>query len=193
MCSVLAWDDVVPSKSRLKIYFTTPHTSFKSVREVVTMGGLLEFPEHNLQDLRLLICAILGLPDDYPEDEQVPSISPDGKRWKEFDALVEGFVYFFDVAPRNNKPDVKFYLPTRKYGSDDLSIAQSLVDWMGKRGRGAYAAEYIRMLDSLAEHRGLNMGKGMHTYISYQLTSKGEPDVKSYLCPEIYHPARYST
>ncbi|KAK9414374.1 putative Aromatic prenyltransferase [Seiridium unicorne] len=190
--NVMGMDNVEPSKSRLKMYFTSAHTSFDSVREIMTMGGLRDIPESSLQDLRSLILAVLGLPSDYPEDAEISVESSASDDWPDFAALCEGFVYFFDIAPTSGHPDVKFYLTTRKYGADDLTIAQNLMSWTAAHGRGAYNNRYIQMLEKLAEHRGLENGKGMHAYISYQCTAKGEPDVKSYISPELYHKARYA-
>ncbi|KAI1503388.1 dimethylallyl tryptophan synthase GliD1, partial [Biscogniauxia marginata] len=188
---ILAMDDVAPSKSRLKLYFTTPHTSFLSVREIMTMGGLIDVPETGMQDLRSFIAATLGLPDDYPEDAEIPSEPPGGKKWALSEALVDGYVYYFDIAPHNKVPGIKFYNPTRRYGPDDLAIAKGLMNWLKARGRGAYCDNYLRMMESVAEHRGLENGKGMHTYISYMFDKNGEPDIKSYIGPEAYHPARF--
>ena len=92
----------------------------------------------------------------------------------------------------SGKPEVKFYLTTRKYGSEDLTIARNLMAWLRAHSRGAYADAYLGMLEKLAGHKGLENGKGMHAYSSYQCTEKGEPDVKSYISPELYHKARYA-
>lgn len=189
-CSVLAWDNMMPSKSRLKWYFLTESTSFTSVREIMTMGGLLDIPEDRLQDLRSLITTILELPDDYPEDAKLTSALPAPKTWPEQGDLAEGFTYFFDIAP-GRKPDVKFYLPTQRFGADDLTIARRLIDWMKARGRGDYGGRYMGVVHALAEHRNLGTGKGLHSYISYQFTASGVPDIKSYLVPEAFHPARF--
>ncbi|CAG8924602.1 unnamed protein product [Penicillium salamii] len=191
--NVMGMDNVESSKSRLKMYFTSANTSFQSVREIMTMGGICDISEESLQDLRSMILAVLGLPSDFPEEENISvEATTGGNSWKDFEALCEGFIYFFDIAPANGKPEVKFYLTTRKYGADDLTIARNLVDWMNAHGRGAYSDAYMGMLEKIAEHRGLENGKGMHAYISYQCSQKGEPDVKSYISPELYHKARYS-
>jgi DMATS type aromatic prenyltransferase len=160
----------------------------------MTMGGLHDkISEEELQDLRSLITTVLGLPADYPEGEKFPTAAPVGKTWLDKEDLVECFVYFFDVAPgRGGRPDVKFYLPTRRYGPDDLTISQRMVEWMKARGRGDYGDAYLRMMEAVAEHRGLENGKGLHSYISYQFgKGGGVPDIKSYLTPETYHPARF--
>lgn len=190
--SVLAVDDVKPKKSRLKLYFMTPHTSFSSLREIVTLGGTREVPESSFKDLKSFIWTLLGVPDDYPEDVNVPAHPPVAKTWLDEENLVECFVYFFDIAPHNSEVDIKFYLPTRRYGPDDRQIATRLTKWMESRGRGAWCDRYLHMLERLAEHRGLENGKGLHSYISYQVGKGPEPDIKSYLTPETYHPARYT-
>lgn len=163
----------------------------------MTLGGLIKVPESDMQDLRSFILTTLGLPDDYPEAAEI-SINkqwarPEKDLFIENESMVAGFVYFFDIAPGSNNaiPKMKFYNPVRKYGPDDRGIAENLMSWMKARGRGVYAAGYLRMLESVAEHRGLENGKGLHTYISYMFSKKGEPDVKSYICPEAYHPARF--
>ncbi|KAI1288308.1 aromatic prenyltransferase [Xylaria venustula] len=189
--AVLAMDDVPPSKSRLKLYFTTPHTSIASLREVMTMGGMIDILEADIQDIRSLIETVLGLPKDYPEDANMPLANPVGKTWVDTKDLVECFVYFFDIAPGRDKPDVKFYLPTRRYGPDDLTISLRLMDWMRARGRGSYCQDYLRMMKRVGEHRGLENGKGIHSFISYQVIRGSEPDIKSYFTPETYHPARF--
>ncbi|KAI9677128.1 MAG: hypothetical protein M1822_008237 [Bathelium mastoideum] len=191
--NVMGMDDVAPSKSRLKMYFTSAHTSFNSVREIMTMDGLRSIPESSLQDLRSMILAVLGLPADYPEDAEIPVGSDADSEWPDFAALCEGFIYFFDIARTSGTPDVKFYLTTRKYGADDLTIARNLTEWMSAHQRGNYAGAYMGMLERLAAHRGLENGKGMHAYISYQCSTDGEePDIKSYISPELYHKARYA-
>ncbi|KAI5868213.1 aromatic prenyltransferase [Durotheca rogersii] len=189
---VLAMDDVSPSKSRLKMYFLTSHTSFKALRQIMTLGGLVDIPEESLQEIRSLITTILGLPEDFPEDANTPVQPPIGKSWVETENLFECFVYFFDIAPQNGVPDVKFYLPTRRYGPDDLAIAHRTIEWMKARGRGAYADQYLQMMEAVAEHRGLENGKGLHSFISYQVNRNGEPDIKTYFTSETYHPTRFT-
>ncbi|KAI1169931.1 aromatic prenyltransferase [Nemania sp. FL0916] len=189
---VLAVDNVPSSQSRLKIYFMTPHTSFASLREIMTMGGSINVPETNLREIRSLIETILGLPSDYPEHHNMPHQRPLGDTWVDVKGLVDCFVYFFDIAPGREKPDVKFYLPTRSFGPDDLTLCHRLMQWMSTHGRGAYCDNYLAMMKVIGEHRGLENGKGIHSFISYQANACGEADIKSYFTPEVYHPARYT-
>lgn len=150
--NVMGMDNVEPSKSRLKIYFTSANTSFKSVREIMTMGGISDISEESLQNLRSMILAVLGLPADFPEEKEISVESTTaGQTWKDFEALCEGFIYFFDIAPTSGRPQVKFFLTTPKYGADDLTIARNLMAWMDEQGRGTYCDAYIGMLKRLAE------------------------------------------
>lgn len=189
-------DDAAPPRSRLKMYYASRSTSFRSVRAVMTMGGRRAVSETNLQDLRSLILAVLGLAADYPEEAEVAAVeagaagNDSGGRHKSHHQR-PGYVYFFHIARGGTVPDVKFCLTTHVYGADDLTTARNLVAWLRLRGRGAYADAYLAALEKMASHRGLADGKGLHTHISYMWTAEGEPDITSYIAPEIYHIARY--
>lgn len=192
----LAVDNVVPARSRLKWYFHTPHTSFTSVSDIMTLGGRIATTHQaaQLTALRGLINAVTGMPPDFPEDAEVQAepqydLAATGK-FGELSKMLSGYLYYFDIAPGNVLPDVKIFIPTRHYGSDDLSLARSITAWMEAQGRGAYCERYLRMLDSLAEHRHLDDGKGLQTFVSCLFKSDGELDVTSYLGAEAFHPAR---
>lgn len=72
---MVAVDNVVPHDSRLKIYFHTTNTSFRSVRQIMTLEGFLKPSEQALEDLKTFIYAITGLPDDFSEDKEAPLYS----------------------------------------------------------------------------------------------------------------------
>ncbi|KAI0393716.1 dimethylallyl tryptophan synthase GliD1 [Xylariaceae sp. FL0594] len=191
---MLAVDDVAPAKSRLKFYFQTPHTSFSSVREIMTLGGRISVPESSLQDLRSLIGAVTGIGEDFPENEEVPCAAeydPAAKdNFVELPILLSGYLYYFDIAPGAALPDVKFYSPVRRYGRDDLSLATATVEWMNAHGRAGYGERFLSMLHSLAQHRRLEEGKGIQTYVSCLIRKNGELDITTYLGPEAFDPAR---
>jgi DMATS type aromatic prenyltransferase len=191
---MLAVDNVTPAKSRLKFYFQSPHTSFSSVREIMTLGGLISVPEQQLKDLRSLIAAVTGLDEDFPEDTEVPcapEYDPAAKdNFVELPILLSGYLYYFDIAPGATMPDIKFYTPVRRYGQDDLTLAKGLTAWMEAHGRGAYCDRYISMLQSLAQHRRLDEGKGLQTYVSCLIKKNGELDITTYIGPEAFDPAR---
>ncbi|KAI1124398.1 dimethylallyl tryptophan synthase GliD1 [Nemania abortiva] len=191
---MLAVDDVAPEKSRLKFYFQTPHTNFKSVREVMTLGGRIQVPENQMQDLRTLISAITGIAEDFPEGTEIPCADEYNIAAKdnfvELPILLSGYLYYFDIAPGSKLPAIKFYSPVRRYGRDDLSLAKATVEWMNSHGRAGYGDRYLKMLQSLSQHRRLDEGKGIQTYVSCLFKKDGELDITSYVGPEAFDPAR---
>ncbi|CAH0054696.1 unnamed protein product [Clonostachys solani] len=193
---LLSTDDTDPSKARLKFYFNSPSTSFLSVRNIMTLGGVIEVPEGKLLELRSLVLTLLGLPEDYPDAENIPGkpwTPPTQEIFSQQPELKGGYIFYFDVAPGavSTISDVKFYLPVRQYGPDDGTIAQSLVQWLGSRGRGAYSTGFLRVLESLAERRRLDQGKGLQTYVGFIFKKNGDFEITSYLGPEFYHPNRF--
>lgn len=193
----LGIDNVTPTKSRLKWYFHTPHTNFASVREIMTLGGRIATPHlaEGLADLHDLIKAVTGLPRDFPEDAEVPAASQwDFVRKEEFGELskmLSGYLYYFDVAPANILPEIKFFIPVRYYAHDDLSLARGITGWMEAHGRGAFCRRYLRMLESLTEHRRLDDGNGLQTFVSCLFKKNGELDITTYLGAEAFHPGRF--
>ena len=191
---MLAIDNVHPSSARMKFYFQTPRTSFASVREIMTLGGRITGINEQLEDLHDLIKAVTALPADFPEDAKVPAAdqyNPSAKdNFVELPILLSGYLYYFDVAPGGTLPEIKFYTPVRRYGRDDLSLAKSITGWMEAKARGAYCQSYLRMLESLAEHRSLNEGQGLQTYVSCIFKKSGELDITAYLAPEAFHQVR---
>ena len=194
----LGIDDVSPTKSRLKWYFHTAHTSFASVREIMTLGGQISNPHltSGLADLYELIKAVAQLPHDFPEDAEVPAAPCwDSSRKEKFGDLAKmlsGYLYYFDVAPGNTLPEIKFFIPTRYYAHDDLSQARGITAWMETHGRGAFCQRYLRMMESLAEHRRLEDGNGLQTFVSCLFKKDGELDITTYLGAEAFHPGRLS-
>ncbi|KAL2849415.1 aromatic prenyltransferase [Aspergillus pseudodeflectus] len=192
---MLAVDNVVPSQSRLKLYFIAKHSSFSSVRQVLTLGGRKPVPEAHLQEVRSLICAVSGLPQNFPEEDETPFTAAHytTATRDNFGALPEilhSYVYYFDIAPGKKLPDIKFYTPVRGYGPNDRDLANSLIGWMAERGRGGYAKEYMSVLETLNAHRRLEDRKGAHIYISALIKKDGQLDVTSYLGAEAVDPLR---
>lgn len=192
----LGIDNVVPAKSRLKWYFHTPHTSFASVRDIMTLGGRITSPHlaSGLYDLYELIKAVTNLPSDFPEDAEVPAAPQwDSSRVASFGDLgkmLSGYLYYFDIAPGNTLPEIKFFIPVRYYSPDDLGQARGITRWMEARGRGVYCQRYQRMLESLTEHRRLEDGNGLQTFVSGLFKNNGELDITTYLGAEAFHLAR---
>ncbi|KAL4783263.1 aromatic prenyltransferase [Aspergillus varians] len=183
----LAVDNVIPEKSRLKWYLHSPHSSFASVREVMTMGGKIDLAESQLEDLRSLIAAATGIPADFPEDAEVQPTVPES----ELPPLPPGFMYYFDIAPGPSNPDIKVYIPIRRYGGDDRTLVQALTEWMNSHGRSQYTQGFQALLESIAQHRGLEEGKGIQTFVSCLFKKSGELDITTYIGPEALHPLRF--
>ncbi|KAI8951011.1 aromatic prenyltransferase [Xylaria longipes] len=137
---VVAVDDVLPSQSRLKLYFMTPHASFLSLREAMTIG-----------------------------DSNMPYADLVGNTWVDTKDLVDYFVCYFNIVSGRDKPEVKLYFPTRRFGPDDLTLCYQLMQWMTARGRGTYCDRYLAMTKAMGEHRGLENGQDIHSFISYQV------------------------
>ncbi|KAL4993017.1 tryptophan dimethylallyltransferase-domain-containing protein, partial [Aspergillus recurvatus] len=194
---MVAVDNVSPDRSRLKLYFHTPHTSFASVREIMTLGGRVAVPEAQLQELRTLISAVSGLATDFPESQEVPcseDYHPSAREnFAEMSMLLAGYIYYFDIAPGRALPDIKFYTPVRRYGPDDAALAEGITGWMAAQNRGQYCQRYKSMLKSLTPHRQLEEGKGIQTYVSCLLKKSGGLEVTSYIGPEAFDPVRLSS
>ncbi|KAK2599078.1 hypothetical protein QQS21_005419 [Conoideocrella luteorostrata] len=167
---------------------------FASAYEIMTLGGRVPMSDSQKEQLRTLIHAVVDTPRDFPEGENVPrtrNYNPAAQdNFVEIPELLTGYIYYFDMAPTSKTPDVKLYIPTRHIGPDDLTIALNLVLWMKKNGRGGYEERYMNMLKGLAEHRRLDSGKGLQTYIGIMLRKNGALDVTSYLGAEAFDPAR---
>ncbi|KEY72290.1 hypothetical protein S7711_00288 [Stachybotrys chartarum IBT 7711] len=191
--------------SRLKWYFSSAHTSFASVRAILTLDGRVKNPhlERQLADLYDLIKTVLGLPDDFPETEHagvflgakspynLPAPPPrpptDANGSNNVDDTTPtnfqaGFPYYFDVAPGQDLPGVKWSLPLRNYDRDDLSVAKAFTAWMEKLGRGEYCGRYMSLLTRLAHTHGVTLeeSKGLQEFFSVMLKPDGELDVSTY-------------
>ncbi|OJJ07406.1 hypothetical protein ASPVEDRAFT_202196 [Aspergillus versicolor CBS 583.65] len=169
--------------SRLKFYFRSPHTTFASVREIMTLGGRITGLDTQLQSLHKLLEDVTGLPSDFPDDADAPvhhgfgtGSSPLGR--------AAYYLYYFDIAPGAELPDIKFYTPLTHYGQDDLKSAQGVTRWMEAHGRGSYCANYLRVLEKVAGEKTLETGNGLQSYLSCLFKQNGELDITSYFLTE---------
>ena len=194
----LAVDNVAPVQSRLKLYFHTLHTSINSVREIMTLGGRITGIDKQLKELETLIKVVAGLPVDFPADAEIPLPGKSDvydqsakDNFGELEDVLTGYLYYFDIAPGPGKlPEVKWFIPSRHYGPNDSELATGLGAWMEARGRGGYNARYLKMLETLSEHRDVSEGKGLQTFVSCLFKPNGDLDITTYLGAEAYHPGR---
>ncbi|KAL4984565.1 tryptophan dimethylallyltransferase-domain-containing protein [Aspergillus falconensis] len=193
---MLAVDNVDPSSSRLKFYFATPRTSYKSIREVLTLGGRRSDPilESKLRTIHELVKAVMPFPPDLPDDADIPvpehapappaqDPTDSSDMANQRPAFTAGYQYYFDIAPGAALPDIKFYIPIRKAQMNDQTVTAGLASWMRDQGRGAFCDGYIRVLEGLADKRDLSEFHGLHTHICVMIRDNGEFDVTSYLAP----------
>jgi 4-O-dimethylallyl-L-tyrosine synthase len=172
---MLAIDCVAPGASRLKIYARSNQTSFRFVRDVMTVGGLRTGLDKSLERFFDLWKRTLDLdPNASPEDE-LPNV----------DHPTSGAVFHFDVAPKSFIPDVKVYIPVRHYAKNDLQAALGLLGYLEDQGRGYYSQSYLGALDVLAPPGQLDQATGLQTY--FAVACQGDDlSLTSYLNPQFY-------
>ena len=177
----LAVDCVHPSKSRLKLYMRSPHTSFESVRACMTLGGAV-CPSGTLkclEELWELWKLVIGLADGISPREELPLN----------EHLTSGVLYNFDIKSGSLFPEPKIYIPVRHYARDDLSIAKGLAMFLAKRGSDQFVDAYLRMLRGICVHRPLESTCGLQTYVACSFNAESI-SITSYMSPEIYYPGR---
>ncbi|KAL4783567.1 aromatic prenyltransferase [Aspergillus varians] len=169
--------------SRLKVYFRCPATTFASIREIMTLGGRISGLESQLENLHNLLSDVTGLPTAYPDDADVPVYHAFGNTAAPL-GRASYYLYYFDVAPGAEFPDIKFYSPLAHYGQNDRRSAEGISRWMDSQGRGSYSANYLRMLDKVAGGQKLEDGNGLQSYLSCLFKKNGELDITSYFLTE---------
>lgn len=172
---MLAIDLVEPAASRLKIYARSNQTSFRFVKDVMTIGGLRTDLDRSIEKFSDLWKRALGLDPDTPPEDELPKV----------DHLTSGAVFNFDVAPKSPIPEVKAYIPVRHYANNDLQAALGLIGYLEDHGHGGYSQSYLRGLDMLAPSGQLDQATGVQTY--FAVACQGEDlSLTSYLNPQFY-------
>ncbi len=169
-------------EARIKVYIRHPQTSWESVRNMMTMNGQIKIAEDDLEELWHLWRAVLSLDRDFSRSAELPKC----------DHSTSGIFYCFYARAKDESPTPKLYMPVKHYGRNDRAIADGLVQYFGDRGKDRYIANYKDVIGQLSSHRPLESQCGIHTYISSRFTDRGL-SVTSYLNPEIYHPARWTS
>ncbi|KAL4949375.1 aromatic prenyltransferase [Aspergillus filifer] len=177
---ILAIDCLDPVQSRVKIYVRSRETTFKSVTEMLTLGGRAPKTQEETEALRGLWCAVFGLDEGTCEDNQpLP----------ENDHLTGGMLYYYELKCGTAVPKTKIYLPVRHYAQDDDQIARGLSLYLDQRGKRLTTGSYYDGVQRLCKHRTLASGLGFHTYISWA-SENGKWNVTAYFNPQIYHSSR---
>lgn len=174
---IFAIDCVAPTKSRLKIYMRSPSTSFDSVRDVMTLGGVLDDSnlDDGLKELQRLWTLVLSQGQEFSTAEHL----------QQKDHRTAGILYYFDIKQGKAFPGVKVYIPVRHYGQNDLAIAEGLSVYLKSRGQGPLACKYIEALKSISPASALRSRCGIQTYLGCSVVG-GELKLTSYVAPEVY-------
>ncbi|KAF4434653.1 Tryptophan dimethylallyltransferase 1 [Fusarium acutatum] len=180
---MLALDLVPVEKSRLKIYFRDRRTDFRSVTEMMSLGGRIHGQEFDvgMRNLRNLWDALLGtsgVPDDIP-------LPYNNHR-------TAGILYNVEFRTKSTTPKIKIYIPVRHYAISDSQIIEALRDFLADQTSklpdvavdSFWAKRYADCLDSIFGAETLSNGLGVHTYIGCSIQSKGDLRVVAYVNPQ---------
>ena len=118
---MLAIDLVEPLQSRLKIYFRTRETSFRSVRDAMTLGGRITNNDMDtgLQSLRRLWDSLFDQ-QGVPDDRSLPASTH----------RTAGILYNVEFRLGSKAPKVKVYIPVRHYARNDWQIMNAVSDFI---------------------------------------------------------------
>ncbi|KAF4585498.1 Aromatic prenyl transferase [Ophiocordyceps camponoti-floridani] len=111
----LDWvDEREMSDARIKIYVHSRNNSLNTVRDYVTLGGLIqdETKLSGLQQLSKIWHLLLQEPEGIPDDDYDKPFSGDS-------ALYQKLYFSFELRPGKKLPEVKTYLPTWHYVRTD--------------------------------------------------------------------------
>ncbi|KAF4953301.1 hypothetical protein FGADI_6067 [Fusarium gaditjirri] len=118
---MLALDLVPIEKSRLKIYFRDRRTEFRSVTEMMSLGGRIQGEdfEVGMRNLRSLWDALLGS-GGVSDDVSLPHN----------DHRTAGILYNVEFRANSTMPKVKIYIPVRHYGKNDSQIIEAVKGYL---------------------------------------------------------------
>ncbi len=174
---ILAIDCMSPARSRLKIYMRSQSTCFDSVREIMTLGGVLDhlYLNHGLNELQKLWKLVLSQRQDFSAAQD---LQPKAHR-------TAGILYYFDMQQGQTLPGAKVYIPVRHYGQNDHAIAEGLGVYLKNRGQGSLACKYMKALRSISPSASLRSRCGIQTYLGCTIVGE-ELKLTSYVAPEVY-------
>ena len=173
---IVSVDCCQPLKSRLKLYIRGRSTSFQSVWDFFTLGGLIGYMDRDeiFHTLKQLWYLVLGLPEDFPITEQLAAN----------DHETAGVIYYFSLRPGSQIPEPKLYIPVRHYARNDQEIADGIVEAFERLGWKRFAEDYVSSLRSFFPYRPLGARTGIQTYVAFSMKG-GNVTIEPYLNPEI--------
>lgn len=123
---------------RIKIYFRSRLTSLTSVRNIMTLDGLLLPSEQGLLEVEKLWGLVLGANSLRQDDEL------DVREHR-----TAGLLYYFEIREDQKLPVVKLYIPVRHYGGGDMAVQEGLgVYWRG-RGQGGWFKRFEEAMEGI--------------------------------------------
>ncbi|KAF5626155.1 tryptophan dimethylallyltransferase 1 [Fusarium sp. NRRL 52700] len=180
---MLALDLVPIEKSRLKIYFRDRRTDFRSVNEMMSLGGRIHGEDFDvgIRNLRNLWDALLGtsgVSDDIPLPHR--------------NHRTAGILYNVEFRTNSKTPKVKIYIPVRHYAKSDSQILEALAQFLAYRTSklpdvaidSIWAKKYADCLESIFGEETLSNGLGVHTYVGCSIQSEGDLRVVAYVNPQ---------
>jgi DMATS type aromatic prenyltransferase len=175
---MMAIDCVATTKSRVKVYVRIETTSLQAIYTVLSIGGTRPLSEEQKAEFKDLYCSLLGLDaSTLTDSDELPSIP----------LPTAGMHFYFDVREGRAVPEVKGYIPVGHYGKSDGLVADGLVGFLERRGRGQHTAAFRRMLAGFApEERMKDEKMGLQRFFSYSFSERGGLDLTSYLEPRTH-------
>ncbi|KAI2466800.1 tryptophan dimethylallyltransferase-domain-containing protein [Annulohypoxylon bovei var. microspora] len=194
---MLAIDMVDCSSSRLKIYFRSRRTDFRSACETMSLGGRIAGldMDEGLAQLRYLWDSLFdqgGEPLDTP-------LGPTSHR-------TAGILYNVEFRLDDKLPKAKIYIPVRHYARTDAQVIRSVSKFMnyqemrhgetagedirGCRREQASSARpssssptsaYANAFNTIFTNNAISTSRGLHTYIACSVQTGGMLRVVSYI------------
>lgn len=176
---ILGIDCVAPAKSQVEVYMRTPGTSLSHVISILTLDNNINLVPETRAEIREIWRATLGLDEDFSDDAELRPCAHE----------TSGILFYFDIRPRSQLPEVKCYVPVRHYARNDAAVASGLIEFLEKVGRAGSAGttkRYLAMLRGFSGPQEIESTKGLHTCISFGVQKSGELQLTSYLSPQVY-------
>ncbi|KAF7624431.1 putative aromatic prenyltransferase AtmD [Aspergillus flavus] len=168
----LSFDATSIKDARLKVYLHGPQTAYMKVEDAFTLGGRLSNPniQTGVKELRKLWYAVLNLPSDFPESEDLPAT----------DDLYQGWLVNYELRPNNPVPEPKVYIPVAINNKDQDSIVQGLQEFFD-RHESMDVRDYRDIFETL--FLDAKNPTGIHHFITFSY--KAHPYVTCYYKPHL--------
>lgn len=197
---MLAIDCIAPARARAKIYVNSYANSFRKVRDIYTLGGLLDdaATRASLAPLARLWRLVFALPDTPGwEDVVLPNIQHHRSC----------FVFGFEFRARDAVPRAKIYFPLWHYAQTDVRVCEALAAFYSSLGWAERASSYRSDVEDVlyvppippilsptitnhpatpsANEPALASSAGTHQYLSFAATQDHGLYLTTYYAPSV--------